>query len=123
LHEHLGSLEALQDDLQAHAASQLEQTCGRFENELASLRTTLAERERTIVESRAGLLEIEAGLKSEIASLRDELKEKQRALAVRDDRCVLPTHRSPRSKSALATGRSLSPSRRRNGRNRYVRRS
>ena len=85
LRQHLGSLEALQDELQANAARELEQTRGRFESELASLRTALAERDRTVVENQAALLASERGLRSEIAALRNELEQKQAALAVRDD--------------------------------------
>ena len=85
LRQHLGSLEALQDELQANAARELEQARGRFESELASLRTALAERDRTVVESQTSLLEIERGLRSEIATLRNELEQKQAYLAVRDD--------------------------------------
>ena len=84
LRQHLGSLQALQDDLQSNAARELEQARGRFESELASLRTILADRDRTVVESQAALLEIERGLRSEIATLRNELEQKQAALALRD---------------------------------------
>ena len=69
----------------SNAARELEQARGRFESELASLRTALAERDRTVVESQTSLLEIERGLRSEIATLRNELEQKQAYLAVRDD--------------------------------------
>jgi len=85
LRQHLGSLQALQDDLQSNAARELEQARGRFEGELASLRRALAERDRTVVESQAALVEIERGLRSEISALRHELEQKQAALAIRDD--------------------------------------
>lgn len=85
LRQQLGSLQALQGDLQSNAVRELEQARGRFESELASLRTTLSDRDRTVVESQAALLEIERGLKGEIATLRHELEQKQSALALRDD--------------------------------------
>lgn len=85
LRQHLRALEALQEDRQANAARELEEARGRFENELASLRTTLAERDRTIAENQAALLNIEGGLRSEIAAIRNELEQKQTALAHRDD--------------------------------------
>jgi len=84
LRQHLGSLQALQDDLQSNAVREIEQARSRFDGELASLRTTLAERDRTIADSQAALAEIERGLKSDIAAVRNELEQNQAALAVRD---------------------------------------
>ena len=102
LRQHLGSLEALQDELQANAARELEQARGRFESELVSLRTTLAERDRTVVESQTSLLEIERGLRSEIATLRNELEQKQvRIWRFVTTNCAPPGHRSPPSNSEL----------------------
>jgi chromosome segregation ATPase len=84
LHRHLGSLQALQDELQSSAARDLEQARGRFESELASLRSALAERDRSVLQSQAALLEIERGLRSEIDTLRNELAQGQAALGLRD---------------------------------------
>ena len=86
LRQHLQSLEAIQDDLQANAARELEHARGRFENELASLRANLlAERDRAVGDSQAALANIELALKNEIALLRGELEQKQAALTARDD--------------------------------------
>ena len=85
LRQHLGSLQSLQDELQSSAARELEQTRGRFELELSSLHSALADRERSAAQSQAALVEIEHGLKSEIATLRSELEQKQAALLQRDD--------------------------------------
>ena len=85
LHQHLGSLQALQDELQSSTARELEQARGRFESELASLRTALAERDQSVLQSQAALVEIERGLRSEIVTLRNELEQKQAALVLRDD--------------------------------------
>ena len=85
LHQHLGALQALQDELQSSAARELEQTRGRFENELASLRSALAERDRSVLQNQVALLEIERGLRSEIDTLRSELEQRQAALGLQDE--------------------------------------
>ncbi len=85
LRQHLGSLQALQDELQANATQSLELAQGRFEGELVSLRAALTERDRSVAESQAALVEIERGLRGEIDQLRNELDQKQNALRLRDD--------------------------------------
>jgi len=85
LRQHLGSLQAHQDELQSSAVRELEQTRGRFESELAGLRTALADRDRSVLESQSALVEIERGLRNEIVALRGELAQKQAALLLRDD--------------------------------------
>jgi chromosome segregation protein len=84
LRQHLASLEALQDDLQANAARELEQARGRYENELLSLRASLTERDRTLLESQSALANLDLGLRNEIALVRDELEQKHSALKARD---------------------------------------
>ncbi|MGZ8487843.1 MAG: hypothetical protein ACXWW4_04840 [Candidatus Binatia bacterium] len=84
LHQHLGSLQAIQDELQSSSARELEQTRGRFESELASLRSALAERDRSVLQNQIALLEIERGLRSEIDILRNDLEQRQAALGLRD---------------------------------------
>ncbi|MGZ8478467.1 MAG: hypothetical protein ACXW6K_10285 [Candidatus Binatia bacterium] len=84
LHQHLGSLQAIQDELQSRSARELEQTRGRFESELASLRSALAERDRSVLQNQIALLEIERGLRSEIDILRNDLEQRQAALGLRD---------------------------------------
>ena len=103
LHQHLGSLQALQDELQSSAARELEQTRGRFENELASLRSALAERDRSVLQNQVALLEIERGLRSEIDTLRSELEQRQAALGLQDEDCAPPARRSLRSNKELPT--------------------
>ena len=85
LHQQLGSLQALQDELRSSAARELEHTRGRFENELASLRSALAESDRSALQSQAALCKIEGGLKSEIGTLRNELEQRLAALGLRDE--------------------------------------
>lgn len=85
LRQHLGSLQALQDELQANATQSLELAQGRFEGELASLRAALTERDRSVAQSQAALVEIERGLRGEIDALRNELEQRQAALRLRDD--------------------------------------
>ena len=85
LRHHLSSLQTLQDELQANATLTLEQAHGRFESELASLRSALTERDRSVLQSQSALVEIERGLRSEIDTLRQELEQKQAALRQRDD--------------------------------------
>ena len=85
LHQQLGSLQALQDELRSSAARELEHTRGRFDNELASLRSALAESDRSALQSQAALREIEGGLKSEIGTLRNELEQRLAALGLRDE--------------------------------------
>ena len=85
LHQQLGSLQALQDELRSSAARELEHTRGRFENELASLRSAIAESDRSALQSQAALCKIEGGLKSEIGTLRNELEQRLAALGLRDE--------------------------------------
>ena len=84
LRQHVDSLEALQDELQTNAARELELARGRFETELASLRSTLSERDHAVLGSQAALADLDVALRSEIASLRADVEQKQAALMTRD---------------------------------------
>ena len=85
LQRQLGTLQALHDELRSSAARELEHARGRFETELASLRSALGESDRTALQSKTVLLEIERGLKSEIGTLRNELDQRLAALGLRDE--------------------------------------
>jgi len=85
LNERVAELQTSRQEAEASAARELAESRTRFERQLNSIQTVLAEREHALEANHHAMAEIEHGFKTEILTLRSQLEQKQELIDFRDE--------------------------------------